>query len=212
MNPEAGVVLKYFPELTEKQKLQFDKLSNAFRDINSKVNLISRKDETNLFERHILHSLSIAKYIQFPAGSRVVDAGTGGGFPGIPLAIYFPEVHFTLVDSIAKKIHAVKEMADLLELKNVTVLNSRIEHVNESFDFAVTRAVAPLKTLKQWMKGKISSRFPESGLICLKGGNLEEEIKEAGKPVKLKKVADYFEEEFFKEKFIISLPHRNFSS
>lgn len=203
MNQEAGVVLKYFPELSEKQQLQFDKLSNAFRDINSKVNLISRKDETNLFERHILHSLSIARYIQFPAGSRVVDAGTGGGYPGIPLAIYFPEVHFTLVDSIAKKVNAVKEIADLLDLKNVTVLNSRIEQVNETFDFAVSRAVAPLKTLKQWLKGKISNRYPESGLICLKGGNLEEEIKEAGKPVMLKAVADFFEEEFFSGKFIL---------
>ncbi len=212
MNQEAGIILKYFPELSEKQKLQFDKFSKAFRDINSKVNLISRKDESNLFERHILHSLSIAKYIQFPEGSSVVDAGTGGGFPGIPLAIYFPEVHFTLVDSIAKKINAVKEIADLLELGNLTVLNSRIENVNETFDFAVSRAVAPLKTLKQWLKGKISNRFPESGLICLKGGNLKEEIKEAGKPVIRKAVSDFFEEEFFKEKLIISLPHRNFSS
>ncbi len=203
MNPEAGVVLKYFPELSDKQKLQFDKFGNAIREINSKVNLISRKDESNLFERHILHSLSIAKYIRFPAGSRVVDAGTGGGFPGIPLAIYFPEVHFTLVDSIAKKVNAVKKIADLLDLKNVTVLNSRMEQVNESFDFAVTRAVAPLKTLKQWLKGKINNRYSESGLICLKGGNLEEEIKAAGKSVKLKKVADFFEEEFFSGKFIL---------
>ncbi len=212
MNRESGVVLKYFPELSEIQKLQFGQLGRVFPEINSKVNLISRKDVAHLGERHILHSLAIAQYIRFPSGSRVVDVGTGGGFPGIPLAVYFPEVQFTLVDSISKKIHAVKEIADLLELKNVTILNSRIENVDESFDFAVTRAVAPLKTLKQWLKGKISNRFPESGLICLKGGNLEEEINEAGKPVKRKAVSDFFEEDFFKEKFIISLPHRNFPS
>lgn len=184
---------------------QFDKLSKVFSEVNSKVNLISRKDETNLVERHVLHSLSIAKYIRFPEDSKVADAGTGGGFPGIPLAVYFPKVHFTLVDSIAKKINAVKEIADVLELGNVTVLHSRIEEVNETFDFAVSRAVAPLKTLRQWMKSKISNRYSESGLICLKGGDLKNEIREAGKPVKLKAVSDFFEEEFYKEKFIVHI-------
>lgn len=199
------MVLKYFPELSEKQVFQLHVLSNKFQEINANVNLISRKDASNLFERHILHSLSIAKYIQFPVGCHIADAGTGGGFPGLPLAVYFKDVRFTLIDSIAKKTNAVKEMAHAMELNNVIVVNSRIEQVNQTFDYAVSRAVAPLTTLKLWMKGKISGSFSGSGLICLKGGNLDEEIKEVEAPVKLTAVSDYFEEDFFKEKFILHI-------
>lgn len=203
MKAEADIVLKYFHELTERQVEQLAVLSNEFQEINRKVNLISRKDAAHLYERHILHSLAIVKYIQFAGGSLVADAGTGGGFPGLPLAVYFPEVHFTLVDSIAKKMNAVQQLADAMKLTNVTAVNSRMEQVNEKFDFVVSRAVAPLKTLKLWLNGKLSNRVAGSGLICLKGGNLDEEIKEAGGFVKRVAVADYFEEDFFKEKFIL---------
>lgn len=203
MNEEAGLIEKYFPDLGDKQKRQFIELGRIFTELNAGVNLVSRKDIGHLYERHILHSLAIARYVRFAAGSRVADVGTGGGFPGLPLAIYFPGVEFTLVDSIAKKINAVKQMAERLQLSNVRVLNERMEHVDERFDYAVSRAVAPVKTLRRWLKGKITGRYADSGLICLKGGNLEEEIREAGCEVKIKPVSDYFEEAFFREKYIV---------
>ena len=199
---------KYFPDLTEDQKLKFAKLEELYKDWNTKINVVSRKDIDELYLRHVLHSLGIAKIQQFNSGSQVLDVGTGGGFPGIPLAILFPEVHFHLVDSIGKKIKVVEEVVEGLELKNVKITNDRVENVGGSYDFIVSRAVAAMPTFVRWIKGKIaktSNHEKRNGILYLKGGDLEEELKDY-KTVEIFELSDYFEEEFFDTKKVVYLP------
>src|SRR5436190_17650745 len=220
----SGIKLinKYFSQLTSHQRQQFEKLLPLYKEWNEKINVISRKDIDHLYERHVLHSLGIAKVISFPESTSVVDAGTGGGFPGIPLAIYFPAVHFHLVDSIGKKIKVVNEVVSALELKNVTTQQARITSVvgkgggalippsggGGAFDFVVSRAVASLKEMVDWSKPLLNkgnkSTLP-NGMIFLKGGELKKEIEELKQSVKIFSISDFFEEDFFKEKRIIFL-------
>ena len=202
------IVLKYFDGFTETQLQQFGMLEGLYKDWNEKINVISRKDIDSLYEKHVLHSLAIAAMCNFKPGASIVDIGTGGGFPGIPLAIFFPEVQFLLVDSIGKKIKVVHEVAAAIGLKNVTAVHSRVEEIkNKQFDFAVSRAVAPLGELWGWVntfikKGSASEEF-KNGLICLKGGDLMKEIKESGLQPEAWSVHDIFPEPFFEEKFLI---------
>jgi 16S rRNA (guanine527-N7)-methyltransferase len=202
----SDIILKYFPSLTEKQVQQFNKLPELYNYWNNQINVISRKDIDLLFERHVLHSLGIAKVMQFLPGESVLDVGTGGGFPGIPLAILFPETQFYLVDSIGKKIKVVLEVAKALELKNVRASHNRAEEINEKFDFIVSRAVTRLGEFYPWIKdkfGKTSKNTLANGILYLKGGDLEEEIKESGLQVKQYYLKNYFGEEFFETKQVI---------
>ncbi len=204
----AEIIFKYFPHLNEEQRTQFCQLEALYQDWNLKINVVSRKDIDELYLRHVLHSVGIAKVQGFKAGSTVLDVGTGGGFPGIPLAILFPETHFTLVDSIGKKIKVVKEVVDGLGIKNVIPINSRVEEVNDRFDFIVSRAVAAMPTFTFWVKGKIkkeSVHERRNGILYLKGGDLEEELK-TYKTVEIFDLADYFEEDFFATKKVVYLP------
>lgn len=204
----AEIIFKYFPHLNEEQRTQFCQLEALYQDWNLKINVVSRKDIDELYLRHVLHSVGIAKVQGFKAGSTVLDLGTGGGFPGIPLAILFPETHFTLVDSIGKKIKVVKEVVDGLGIKNVTPINSRVEEVNDRFDFIVSRAVAAMPTFTFWVKGKIkkeSVHERRNGILYLKGGDLEEELK-TYKTAEIFDLADYFEEDFFATKKVVYLP------
>ncbi len=209
-NPTAELIFEYFPKLTDLQKEQFIKLEELYKDWNQKINVVSRKDVDLLYERHVLHSLSIAKIIEFKPGARLMDVGTGGGFPGIPLAIMFPLSSFYLVDSIAKKVKVVQEVIDGLGLKNVRTEQIRMEEVNEQFDFVLNRAVAPLSTLIHWTKDKYIPNWNHSlknGIISLKGGDLSEEIKEAEiKKYKIFEMKDIFEGEFFETKKIVYVP------
>lgn len=196
------IILKYFPNLTEEQKAQFAQLQDLYQHWNEQINVISRKDIDSLYEKHILHSLSIAKVFQIDAGTKVIDIGTGGGFPGIPLSILFPEAQFTLVDSIGKKIKVVNEVIDALGLKNAKAIQSRVENLPpHTYDLAVTRAVASLKNLAQWSQRVLKES--NQGLICLKGGDLKEEIKEANVKVKKWNIPHYFKEDFFETKLIV---------
>jgi len=202
-------LLKYFPSITESQRLQFEALDALYRDWNAKINVISRKDIDNLYEHHVLHSLSIAKIITFKPGTLVVDIGTGGGFPGIPLAILFPQCSFTLVDSVGKKIKVASEVATAIGLKNVTFVNDRMEAVKDSFDFAISRAAMSLDLLVKVSKKNISKQSNNSlpnGLICLKGGELENEMKPFNKMASLYNISDFFSEEFFLTKKALYLP------
>lgn len=205
------IILKYFSDFTAEQEQQFRQLDGLYRDWNDKINLISRKDIDSLYEKHILHSLALAVLCNFNPGTRVVDIGTGGGFPGIPLAIFFPDVEFVLVDSIGKKIKVVSDVAEKIGLKNVTAIHGRAEELKgRKFDFAVSRAVAPLGELWGWISkflvnGQMSDEL-SNGLICLKGGDLEAEIKQSSLPAQAWSVHDIFEEEFFKEKYAIYVP------
>lgn len=206
------IVLKYFEDFTEHQLHQLRQLEGLYKEWNEKINVISRKDIDALYEKHVLHSLAIAAICNFHSGAKVVDIGTGGGFPGIPLAIMFPEVEFTLVDSIGKKIKVVQEVAGSIGLQNVTAIHSRVEDVKKTFDFAVSRAVAPLGDLWQWVnmslrKGQKSDELA-NGLICLKGGDLLPEIKASGLQQKVQawSVYDIFPEPAFEEKFVIYVP------
>ncbi len=204
----AEIVFKYFPELTDIQIEQFNQLEELYKDWNQKINVVSRKDIDELYVRHVLHSLGIAKIIQFKPGAQVLDVGTGGGFPGIPLAILFPETHFTLVDAIGKKIKVVQEVIDGLELKNVTAIHSRVEELDQQFDFIVSRAVAAMPTFVHWVKGKIKKKSVHSlknGILYLKGGDLEEELKNY-KTAELFELSDVFKEEFFETKRLVYLP------
>jgi 16S rRNA (guanine527-N7)-methyltransferase len=203
------LVKKYFPSVSPAQYQQFEAMQALYADWNNKVNLVSRKDMDNLYEHHVLHSLAIARFIQFNKGSSIVDIGTGGGFPGIPLAILFPHVKFTLVDSIGKKIRAVEDIAFSLRLTNVIALQTRAEQVKGPFDFAVSRATAPLDKLMYWISASISKVNQHSipnGIICLKGGDLDEELSVYKDKVQIKEIKDYFRESFFETKKLVYLP------
>lgn len=203
------LILKYFPDLTSEQIHQFEQLLPLYSDWNQKINVISRKDIDNLYLHHVLHSLSIAKYIQFKPGTRILDLGTGGGFPGVPLAILFPEVSFHLVDSINKKLNVIRAISEEIGLDNVTTQHTRVEDIKGiKFDFVVTRAVAPMSKLIQWSRKHLSNKHKNiipNGIIALKGGNLRAELKEIrkGEYYETIKILDYFKEPFFVEKHIV---------
>lgn len=202
------IIFKYFPNLTEEQQKQFSLLEELYKDWNQKINVVSRKDIEELYLRHVLHSLGIAKIQEFKAGTTVLDVGTGGGFPGIPLAILFPDTHFTLVDSIGKKIKVVEEVVAGLELKNVTAVNKRVEELKEQFDFIVSRAVAAMPTFTHWVKGKIkkeSVHDRRNGILYLKGGDLTEELANY-KTTEIFDLPDYFKEDFYETKKVVYLP------
>nr|WP_221412198.1 16S rRNA (guanine(527)-N(7))-methyltransferase RsmG [Dysgonomonas sp. 25] len=204
---DIDIILKYFPELSDKQKEQFAALGPLYTDWNSKINVISRKDIDNLYEHHILHSLAIAKLIQFSDGTHIMDVGTGGGFPGIPLAILFPQCKFLLVDSIGKKVIKVAgAIASEIGLTNVECRHTRAEEVKEKFDFVVSRAVMPLPDLVKIVRKNISKENRNAlpnGIICLKGGNLDGEMHPFKKTAEADDLSMFFEEEFFKTKKII---------
>ncbi|UII32473.1 16S rRNA (guanine(527)-N(7))-methyltransferase RsmG [Fulvivirga ulvae] len=205
----ADIIFKYFPDLTAVQKSQFSALYNLYHTWNEQINVISRKDIDELYTRHVLHSLGIAKIISFQPGTKILDVGTGGGFPGIPLAIMFPQAGFHLIDSIGKKIKVVKGVAESLGLTNVTAEQIRAEQIENQYDFVVSRAVTRLKPFYQWIKYKFR---PESfnplpnGILYLKGGDLREELKEAKKKYQLYELPAYFEEDFFETKKVVFVP------
>ena len=201
-------ILKYFPNLTDIQKEQFAKLDFLYHDWNAKINVISRKDIDELYTKHILHSLGIAKIIKFEPGTFVLDVGTGGGFPGIPLAILFPETRFYLIDVIAKKIKVVQAVAEALELKNVKAEQMRAELVKGDFDFIVSRAVTNMPDFVSWVKDKIKKKHKhelKNGILYLKGGDLTEELAAFPKSTEYN-LADYFEDAFFETKKVVYLP------
>lgn len=204
------IILKYFPNLSDEQKEQYKLLESLYQDWNQKINVVSRKDIDELYLRHVLHSLGIAKIQQFMPGSSVLDVGTGGGFPGIPLAILFPDTHFTLVDSIGKKIKVVEEVVEGLGITNVTAINSRVEEIKGQFDFIVSRAVAAMPTFTFWVKGKIkkeSAHERRNGILYLKGGDLTEELKDY-RNAEIFDLPNYFEEIFFETKRVVYLPQK----
>jgi 16S rRNA (guanine527-N7)-methyltransferase len=230
LSPPAGgefeksfmeILLKYFSDFTPKQLEQFNGLKNLYKDWNEKINVISRKDIDNLYEKHVLHSLAIAAVFDFPAETEIIDIGTGGGFPGVPLAIFFPEVKFHLVDSIGKKIKVVDSIAEVLDLKNISTQHSRAEEIkNRKFDFVVSRAVAPLKDLWSWagpllktknivVEGYQGFTFIKPGLICLKGGDLSKEIMESDKKPEVVDIHLLFEEDYFREKYLLYVASPN---
>ncbi|GIJ96689.1 ribosomal RNA small subunit methyltransferase G [Capnocytophaga stomatis] len=201
------LISKYFKNLTEKQIAQFEKLKPVYEQWNAKINVISRKDMDLFYERHVLHSLAIAKVMPFLPDSEVLDVGTGGGFPGVPLAILFPQTKFTLVDSIGKKIKVVEEVCKELDIDNVTAINSRVEQIDKKFDFVVSRAVTQMPEFVKWVKGKIkksSKHSLDNGILYLKGGDLTEELA-SFKNVHLYEISDFFSEEFFQTKKVVYL-------
>lgn len=202
------LILKYFPNLSEVQQEQFSKLYDLYSDWNSKINVVSRKDIDELYLRHVLHSLGIAKVIQFKDGTSIMDVGTGGGFPGIPLAILYPECKFHLVDSINKKLKVVDAVTEELGLTNVKTSHKRAEEINETFDFIVSRAVTAMPSFVGWVKNKVSKKSKndlKNGILYLKGGNLTEELQNYPKAT-LYNLTDYFEEDFFDTKKVVHLP------
>ena len=203
------IINKYFPELTEKQYLHFQLLKGLYEDWNNKINVISRKDIDQLYERHVLHSLSIAKVIQFQNNTNILDVGTGGGFPGIPLAILFPECKFHLVDSIGKKIKVVQEITKSLNLANVTSEQARAENLTDNYDFIISRAVTSFPTFYSWVQKKIkkeSKNTLSNGILYLKGGDLHEELKDFKSKITIYEISEFFTESFFETKKIIYLP------
>lgn len=207
----ADLIQKYFTTLTEEQKNHFRALEGLYQDWNKKINVVSRKDIDELYLRHVLHSLGIAKIQTFNEGAEILDVGTGGGFPGIPLAILFPNVHFTLVDAIGKKIKVVEEVVEGLQLKNVKAIHSRVEDIPGQFDFIVSRAVAAMPTFVHWTKGKIkrdSAHARKNGILYLKGGDLTEELQDYAS-VQIFDLKEYFEEDFFETKKVVYLPQKS---
>jgi 16S rRNA (guanine527-N7)-methyltransferase len=202
----SDIILKYFPDLSPEQQQQYQQLPELYNFWNNQINVISRKDIDLLLERHVLHSLGIAKVMPFLPGESVLDVGTGGGFPGLPLAILFPETQFYLVDSIGKKIKVVNEVATAIGLKNLKAEHARAEQMPGKFDFVVSRAVTQLKDFYPWVKGKFnkaSKNILPNGILYLKGGDLSQEIAESGLQVKQYHLNDYFSEEFFETKQVI---------
>ena len=204
-----NIITKYFTDITDGQRRQFDALYELYQDWNSKINVISRKDIDNLYEHHVLHSLAIAKTIKFKDDTDILDFGTGGGFPGIPLAILFPNCRFQLIDGTGKKIRVATEVANAIGLKNCTPVHKRGEEEKGKYDFVVSRAVMPLPDLERIVRKNISDKQRNSmpnGIICLKGGNLEGEIQPFRKYVEVTEISQWFDEEWFKEKYVIYLP------
>lgn len=198
------IIQKYFSDLSEKQIQQFSKLQELYENWNSQINVISRKDINKLYTNHVLHSLAITKVIKFEKGTKILDIGTGGGFPGIPLAIFFPETDFLLVDSIGKKIKVVNEIRNELGLTNTRTIHERAENINENFDFIVSRAVTNMTDFKKWVKGKFNKKNSNklnNGILYLKGGDLSEELR--GIPHQQYNIANFFDEDFFETKKII---------
>ncbi len=210
---QLELILKYFGDFTEDQLQQFAALEELYKEWNSQINVISRKDIDSLYEKHVLHSLSIAPVIEDSEAKEILDLGTGGGFPGIPLAIFFPSIHFHLADSIGKKLKVVDAIVAALNLKNVTTQHTRAEDIkNRKFDAVVSRAVAPLADLWRWSKPLIKKKNPAShkainGLICLKGGDLAQEISDSRCRPHIIKIYDLFKEDFFKDKFLLHVSH-----
>ncbi|MFL1013005.1 16S rRNA (guanine(527)-N(7))-methyltransferase RsmG [Flavisericum labens] len=202
------LILKYFPNLSEDQIEKFKMLESLYQDWNLKINVVSRKDIDELYLRHVLHSLGIAKVLSFKSGSKVLDVGTGGGFPGIPLAILFPECQFHLVDSIAKKLKVVDEVVEGLGLTNVKTTHSRVEEIDGQYDFIVSRAVAAMPTFVRWVKGKIAKEQKhelKNGILYLKGGDLAEELQDY-RTTKIYNLTDFYSEGFFETKKVVHLP------
>ncbi|MCE2743801.1 MAG: 16S rRNA (guanine(527)-N(7))-methyltransferase RsmG [Fluviicola sp.] len=200
------LILKYFPDLTEKQIEQFSKLLEVYTFWNNQINVISRKDTDNFYERHVLHSLGIAKIMQFKDGADIMDIGTGGGFPGIPLAILYPNCNFTLVDSIGKKIKVVNEVAAAIGLTNVTGIHERAENIDKQFDFIVSRAVTAMPDFIKWINGKFKKKSVhdlKNGILYLKGGDLKEEMKGVNRYFYMHNLPDHFSEEFFETKKVV---------
>jgi 16S rRNA (guanine527-N7)-methyltransferase len=205
----STIIEKYFPQLSDKQKQQFAQLGDLYTLWNSQINVISRADIDNLYEKHILHSLALAKVVNFKDFTEILDVGTGGGFPGIPLAILFPNCQFHLVDSIGKKIKVVNEIVQALGLENVKAEQIRVEQVEGEYDFVVSRAVTRLLPFHGWVKGKININNYnklKNGILYLKGGDLKEELKELGKKSRVFELSDYFTEEFFETKMVVHIP------
>lgn len=205
----AEIIQKYFPQLSAEQRQQFDALDALYRDWNTKINVISRKDIDQLYEHHVLHSLAIAKLIHFRPGTRILDFGTGGGFPGVPLSILFPECQFKLIDGTGKKIRVAQEVCDAIGLKNCQPTHLRGEDEKDKYDFIVSRAVMPLPDLVKLMRKNISKQQQNAlpnGVICLKGGDLQAELKPYHRIVETTDISQFFSEEWFKEKYIIYLP------
>ena len=204
-----NIIQKYFPQLSAEQQHQVALLDELYRDWNAKINVISRKDIDNLYEHHVLHSMAIAKMVNFRPGTRILDFGTGGGFPGIPLAILYPECQFKLIDGTGKKIRVAQEVAQAIGLKNCTPIHLRGEDEKDKYDFIVSRAVMPLPDLVKIVKKNIAKEQKNAlpnGIICLKGGNLEGELQPYRKYVEKTELSQWFSEEWFKEKYVIYLP------
>ena len=203
---KVDIIYKYFPNLTELQKKQFDLLYDIYKEWNDQINVVSRKDFDQFYERHVLHSLGIAEVINFQPGTDVLDVGTGGGFPGIPLAIMFPEANFYLVDSIGKKIKVVKGVIETLGLDNAYAGQKRAEEVNQEFDFVVSRAVTQMSNFLPWVNDKFKQKgingYP-NGILYLKGGDLKEELKGINRYMEVIELSDFFEEEFFETKKVV---------
>ncbi len=207
------LIKKYFPNLSPSQEEQFTQLNELYAEWNEKINVISRKDMDSLYEKHILHSLGIAKVLSFEPGTKILDIGTGGGFPGIPLAILFPQAHFTLIDSIGKKITVVKEVSSGIGLKNVTAIHGRAEDLQEKFHFVVSRAVTQMPVFLRWLRGKFEKEqfnTMHNGVLYLKGGDLIEEL--AGLKTTVFPLENYFESAFFETKKVVYLSKGNFPS